>query len=244
LLANSRRIELCEVGVQTPLLVPAISSKAVGPIQNSTEDKPIPASKIHTELVNSIEEAVLISAYDIHFGYVSAPESFQHGFSDSQYATPKVLFIDSGWYEKSVGPASGQWYYEAGPAQEFTESDYVALVDSLDPVLRAVLVSWDTASDSSDYLSQIEAAQEFFGSRNRFNSTILLKPERSRLFHDFKDLSTGAADRLRAFDTVGVTEKELGDSILRRLTQLAQLRTRLMKPLFPFPFMCSGDSTL
>jgi hypothetical protein len=46
--------------------------------------------------------------------------------------------IDSGWYEKNVGPSSGQWYHEVGPdPQPFEEADYVGLVDSLDPDISA-----------------------------------------------------------------------------------------------------------
>jgi hypothetical protein len=229
LLARSRTITLAESEIETPLLIPGISSKAVAPIPRrelGRKREVVAASVVHTDtLIGGIEEALLVSAYDIHHGLVTAHHRFRRHFKTSPYAQLKVLVIDSGWYEKNVGPSSGQWYHEVGPdPQPFEEQDYVGVVDSLDPDVRAVLVSWDKRGKYSD---QISAAQEFFGARRRFTSCVLLKPQGARLEHDFKELSDAEAGRLNAFGVIGVTEKELGDSILRRLTSLAQLRARL-----------------
>ena len=185
------------------------------------------ASIVHTDMfVRGIDEALLVSAYDIHHRLITDADKFGNDFRTSAYESPRLLIIDSGWYEKSVGPSSGQWYHEVGDAEPFEREDYIALVDSLDESVRAVLVSWDD-SDESSYLEQISAAQDFFGARPKFGSTVLLKPERSRLHHDFSGLSDADARRLRAFNVVGVTEKDLGDKILSRLTTLALLRDRL-----------------
>ena len=228
--ARSRRIIVAGSEIETPLLVPGFSSKAVGPIKLGhahRKDDLVPASIVHTDaFVRGIDEALLVSAYDIHHRLITDADKFRKGFRASAYASPRLLIIDSGWYEKSVGPSSGQWYHEVGDALPFARDDYVAVVDSLDKSVRAVLVSWDDSGESS-YLEQIAAAQDFFGVRPRFASTVLLKPERSRLHHDFSDLSDADARRLRAFDVVGVTEKDLGDKILSRLTTLALLRDRL-----------------
>ncbi len=228
MLARSRRVDLCGSSVETPLLVPAISSKAVGPIEtevsrNRTEQ--LPASTIHTStFVGGIDEAVLVSAYDIHHGLLTDVAAFRAGFAHSIYAIPQTLFIDSGWYEKNVCPASSPWYHEVGGALPFDKEDYETLVDAFDPDLQAVLVSWD---NSGPYASQIEAAQTFFATRTRFGSSLLLKPEPKRRFHDFGGLSGTVASRLRHFRVVGVTEKELGNTILARLVALASFRRLL-----------------
>jgi hypothetical protein len=228
LLARSRFIQLGSMEVETPLLVPAMSSKAVGPVKVRLPNQPeklVPASLLHTEeFLRGIDEAVLVSAYDIHHRFITRPDAFRRGFARSPYANPRILFIDSGWYEKSVSPMAGRWYHEVGEAVSFEESEYVALVDGLDKQLRAVLVSWDR---TGTYLQQIRAAQDFFGSRGRFSSDILLKPEHGRAHHEFNNLARAHAARLRAFNIVGVTEKELGDSVLKRLTVLARLRRTL-----------------
>jgi hypothetical protein len=229
LLARSRSIKLAGTEIETPLLVPAISSKALGPIElgePGNKNPPLkPASMVHTDgLIRSISEAVLISAYDIHHEYVHNASAFQKGFQSSAYAAVKVMFIDSGWYEKSVGVATGLWYHEVGDKPlPFEREQHVELIDSLDKHVSAVVVSWD--SPDTTYTEQINAAQEFFGVRRRFSSDILLKPPRTRRYHSFDELSGADAARLKAFDVVGVTEKELGESPLSRLTSLGQLRT-------------------
>ena len=229
MLARSRRIEVAGVEIETPLLVPAVSSKALGPIELGLGDrksKLVPASMVHTEtLITSIAEAVLVSAYDIHHGFVDNSGAFRKGFKGSVYAGPGLLIIDSGWYEKSVGPTAGQWYHKVSEQSlEFDLADYVSLVDSLDPGIRALLVSWDS---HGPYLDQIKAAQDFFGARSGHASDVLLKPTGSRRQHDFTELSEADAARLRKFAVVGVTEKELGNSLLDRLVCLAHLRQRL-----------------
>jgi hypothetical protein len=228
-LARSRWIDLCGNQVETPLLVPAISSKAVAPIplgQRKKKPMVVVASRVHTEtLVPSISEALLVSAFDIYHGFLTSSDAFRVGFAKSLYSNLRTIFIDSGWYEKNVGPSSGQWYHDVGDVTlKFELEDYIKLVESLDPQLKAVLVAWDS---SGTYVEQIEVAQAFFAKHERFASSFLLKPEGARLHHDFRNLSTADAARLKFFDVVGVTEKELGDSILSRLTALANLRSRL-----------------
>jgi hypothetical protein len=228
-LARSRRLLLAGAAVETPLLVPAMSSKALGPIElrQSGSAELVPASLVHSEaFLSGIDEALLISAYDVHFNYLTDADRFRSGFASSAYAGLKLLMIDSGWYEKSVGPASGNWYHEVGPPQPFEEDDFVRLVDDLDADVRAVVVSWDHAGT---YEEQIDAAQAFFGAkgRDRFSSSILLKPQGRRQHLDLSEVSSAVAGRLRAFDVVGVTEKELGDSFVKRLTTLARLRILL-----------------
>ena len=247
MLARSRRITLGGIEIETPLLVPAISSKALGPVElglgANKSPHVIPASQVHTDiLIPRISEAVLLSAYDIHHRFIADAGAFQKGFRSSTYARIKVIFIDSGWYEKSVGLVSGQWYHEVGgQSLPFEIEDYIRLIDKLDSHVPAVLVSWDAPATAKvrpggrpdrqrpTYYGQIEAAQDFFGARIRFSSNLILKPPRTRRYHKFAELAEADAARLRAFDVVGVTEKELGESLRDRLTSLAHLRTVMDK---------------
>jgi hypothetical protein len=228
-LARSRRLELAGAAVETPLLVPAMSSKALGPIElrDAGSGELVAASLVHSDaFLGGIDDALLISAYDVHFNYLVDAGHFRREFATSAYARLNLLMIDSGWYEKSTGPSGGNWYYEVGPAQDFEEDKFVQLIDELDQDLRAVVVAWD---HTGTYEEQIDAAQQFFGGqgRDRFASSILLKPQRTRQHHEFADLSPALAARLRAFKVVGVTEKELGNSLVRRLVALARLRILL-----------------
>ena len=218
-----------DIEFETPILVPGLSSKALGPILGELPGKATldlrTASLVHSEsLIDGIQESLLVSAYDIKLGLLTDSKKFRSGFKSSRWAKPNLLIIDSGWYEKNVGPPGGQYVHEAGAAVEWTQDDFEQTVDSLDKNVRAVVVSWD---NTGTYPEQIASAQHFFGTRKRFASTILLKPPGDGRFHSFKNLAAAQAADLRLFGIVGVTEKELGDSIIGRLEELARLRTAL-----------------
>jgi hypothetical protein len=214
---------------ETPILVPGLSSKALGPILAQVPGKTTlgqrTASLVHSEsLIDGIQESLLVSAYDINLDLLTDSKKFCSGFKSSRWSKPNLLIIDSGWYEKTVGPPGGQYVHEAGAAEEWMVEDFEQTIDSLDKNVRAVVVSWD---NTGSYPEQIGNAQAFFGTRRRFGSTILLKPPGDGRFHSFKNLSSADAADLRFFGVVGVTEKELGDSIIDRLEALARLRTAL-----------------
>jgi hypothetical protein len=201
----------------------------VGPLlaqkPGKTKREETVASIVHSDtLTAGIEESLLVSAYDIKHRLLTDSGAFRRGFAKSRYAKPNLLIIDSGWYEKKVGPSGGQFVHEGGAPLEWEEPDYVATIDALDMKVRAVVVSWD---HEGTYSEQMSRAQDFFGARRRFASTILLKPPGQSLFHNFLALSDAEAADLRAFDVVGVTEKELGDTVLDRLVTLAELRAKL-----------------
>lgn len=230
MIARSRRIQLSNgIELTTPLLVPALSSGAIGPIPyaRSPGGKPelTTCSIVHSEtLTYAIDEALLISAYDIHHKLIADSERFKSGFAKSLYATTLVLIIDSGWYEKSGNPPGSPFVEDLDSPLKWEEADYNTTIDELDDELSAIVVSWD---HSGSYGEQIERAQDFFGARKRFASTILLKPAGESRFHDLKRLSGKDVANLRAFDIVGITEKELADTFLDRLAAVARLRKLL-----------------
>ena len=230
MIARSRRVRLRNgVEFQTPLLVPGLSGRALGPIPFEEEPrakpKPTPCSIVHSlALVDGIDEALLISAYDIHHALIADSVAFQQGFTRSRYARPRVLIIDCGWYEKGWGPAGGVFIEGLDAPRPWLESDYERTIEQLDPDIRAAIVNWDRAGS---YGNQIACAQSFFGKISRFSSIILLKPPHESRFHHLSRLSGDDFSNLRAFDVIGVTEKELGDTVIDRLVTLAKLRTYL-----------------
>jgi hypothetical protein len=243
MLARSRGVRLVDGAItfETPVLVPGFSSKAVGPLQvqktgrSKLEERV--ASLVHSEtLTPRIEEALLVSAYDIKHKYLVGASSFSRGFARSMYAKPRLLIIDSGWYEKSVGPSSGPFFHEVGAADKWDEVDFAATIDHLDREVQAIVVSWDddpalfgSTREGKTYSEQIAGAQQFYSSRPQLASTLLLKPPRRARFHfePLRDLTHSEAGDLRFFSVVGVTEKQLGDTISQRLQALATLRRKL-----------------
>ena len=225
MLARSRQITL-KSGIEffSPLLIPSLSSGALGPIQTSPRGAPVltPCSILHSQhLIGGIEDSLLISAYDIRHGFLAEKEVFKENFKDSRYAQPRVLVIDSGWYEKNGSPSGSLFAVEVGKPLRWEEADYTDVIDSLDEDVCPIVVSWDHVGP---YEEQIQRAQGFFGSRPHLASALLLKPPSGSRFHNFDKLSGEQIANLRAFDIVGVTERELGETILNRLISLANLR--------------------
>ena len=230
MLARSRQITLRNgIHVSTPLLIPSLSSGALGPIpyQALPAGKPemTTCSIVHTlHLIGGIEESLLISAYDIKHGLVADADAFKSGFNNSRYAQPRVLVIDSGWYEKNGSPPGSPFAKDVGEPRPWEEADYTSVIDSLDKDIRSIVVSWDHIGP---YDEQIQRAQNFFGSRGHLASVLLLKPPAGSRFHHFDKLSGEHIGTLRPFDIVGITERELGESIVDRLVNVAKLRELL-----------------
>ena len=184
-----------------------------------------PCSIVHSQyLIGRIEDSLLISAYDIKHRLLADGDSFMSGFKDSRYAQPRVLVIDSGWYEKNGVPPGSQFAVNAKETLDWEEEHYSSVIDTLDGDVCPIVVSWD---HRGPYEEQIHRAQDFFGGRGHLASDLLLKPPSGSRFHNFDKLSVEHIANLRAFDVVGVTERELGETILDCLVEIAKLRQRL-----------------
>ena len=221
MLAHSRQIKLRNgVEVTTPLLIPSFSSAASTP----REHKSIPYSRIHSAfLTRDIAQSLLISAYDIEHDLLTNAFAFKIGFRESDYAWPKFLMIDNGWYEKRNDP-QGESSSIAVGSRKWEQEDFERVIDTLDQEVVPAVVSWDCWEP---YEEQIQRARSFFAHRSHLASVILLKPPGNSEFHELGELSTECVALLQAFDLVGVTEKEIGDSIHDRFMNIIRLRKLL-----------------
>lgn len=190
----------------------------------------IAESGVALKLVSQdIADAVLISAYDLKHGYLPDGEqllSDQH--LQTMYANPSLLIVDSGGYELNAGDfESGETHRGPYQPKPFSRQEFEAIADRLPRDRELLVVSYDSPERPRvGYGEQRERAQEFFESRQHLRSDFLLKPEGSSRSIDGVALAPHAPD-LRYFDVIGVTEKELGDTLLERLVRLARLRALL-----------------
>jgi len=206
-----------------------MSSLALAPLPlGSTpegEPKWLHYSEIHSDLLTrDLEESLLVSAYDIEHGLLKGTHAFRMGFRQSDYAKPRLLIIDSGGYENKGSPSGSPFGGSAGGPFPWEESDYVRVIDSLDREAVPAVVNWDSREP---YDEQILRAQDFFGSRKHLGSVFLLKPPKGSEFHNLDLLSAEDVAALGTFDIVGVTEREIGESIHDRLVNIARLRKSL-----------------
>lgn len=230
MLARSRSLRLAGRPLPGPLLVPSVSSKGF-PVVDGVSEAGLSLGAIAQDLTDSL----LVSAYDLAHGLL--PDSDRLLGPDhrqTMYGTPEMLVIDSGGYELNASE------FEAGETRRgvhtplgFTREDFERLADRLPRDRDLLVVSYDEPIRLGDphsarvtYREQRETAQRFFKDRPHFKSDFLLKPEGRKPYLDVVGLTTEAPN-LRAFDVIGVTEKELGRTVLDRLVALSQLRTLL-----------------
>jgi hypothetical protein len=207
------------------VLIPSVSSKGF-PIH---EDGLSETAKILEFASPDIQEALLVSAYDIHHRYLQDVDRMlgaDHG--STIYGTPKLLVVDSGGYELNPQDwEGGETRRGTYVAQPYDEADFHSVTDQLPQDRPLLVVSYDDPrADQATYSEQRERAQAFFAPRPHLLSDFLLKPAPNEWVINIDGL-TSEANNLAAFHVVGVTEKDLGDDLLTRLKTLARLRTLL-----------------
>lgn len=197
-----------DVVFQTPLLVPSFSSKGFPNVRG-----------IINNLSQYITEATLVSAYDIH-----------HNFIRKKYNFASVLFIDSGGYEATVDHDLSDPKRNDHKPRHWNQRFYRRIVAGLgNPVgSRYVIVNYDNPTDRRILSKQITRAEEDFRnvSDGRMVTEFLIKPDPGKKHLDITVIQPKLA-KLKQFSVLGVTEKELGDSALKRMLMLGKLRKEM-----------------
>ncbi len=172
-----------------------------------------------------LTEALLVSAYDLHHEFLpDQTRLLSASHARTLYAIPSLLVVDSGGYELSDTFESGETRRGPRKARLFGRGDFEAIADRL-PTDRALLVvTYDEPDvERAGYEEQRRAAQRFAAARPHLRIDFLIKPPSGDQFIVPTELQIeGGA--LCQFDVLGVTEKELGDTLIDRLVCLARLR--------------------
>ncbi len=212
--------------------MPSFSSRGFGTLKHNPENPDEPErSEVSEQLEffgREIHETFLVSAYDLHHRLLKAGDDLDApDWTNSLLSTPQVLIIDSGGYEVRQGTDSGELIQDLRTPRPWDEQSYGGLLDRLPAsALNCAAVAWDRPGES--YEAQLRAAQDFLGGRGSLAPIMLLKPEDSRRPHDWRMLEASAS-RLAAFSVVGVTEDELGTSLLDRVIAVMELRELLRR---------------
>lgn len=204
---KSRRIE--KIDVQTPLLVPSFSSVA--------SDIPL-RPEVYAKLKELVTDASLFSAYDLQFRKIAQEEIW----------VSEVVFIDSGNYEIQQIKETVEQFHQSvsGKPKQWTFDMYANIVDSLKPppFAKTVLVNYD---ERKALHKQMSTARDFFTRHKQFASCFLVKPcDESSHQVDIESLIDNVA-LIDQFDVLGLTEKELGSSLLSRCTNILEIRKAL-----------------
>lgn len=190
---------------RTPLLVPSFSSKGFNGVQ---------------KIINTAEECItdcaLVSAYDIHYKLVSPEIGF-----------PELLFLDSGGYECSKDLELSDLGYTTHDPKEWTSDMHKCSLDAWSSSTPTICVSYDNPSERLSTSDQIERARSLFNGRNTIGKELLLKPETKDQRYVQVEHVLANIHRFADFDVLGFTEKELGNSVLKRMVAIARVRSAL-----------------
>lgn len=213
---------------ETPMLVPAFSSivdPAIGTVIESLEEH--------------ISEPILVSAYDVAFNK-SIEGRLPITCSD-------LIFLDSGGYECTRDADLADIVYPGYKPTDLPPEKHREVVNNWPTQKPTVIISYDHPKRRKSIKEQIESAEELFNGRKDIITEILLKPETERQIHVQIPSILQNIEALRNFDIIGVTEKDLGSTLLGRLESAAIIRLsldefKIDKPLHIFgsldPMIC------
>lgn len=206
MLAKRRHLRIGQkVTVKTPLLLPSFSSKGFPNVK-----KMLKASEEY------ISDEVLISAYDIHHGMIEPPFDFA-----------STIFLDSGGYEASKDAELSETYDREHVVKPWDMKSHQKVVSEWSSISPTIFVSFDSPEIRATTKDQIERAKALEIPEGNYDRAILLKPESSGAKRVHLSNIKPFAKSLGAFACVGVTEKEIGKSVLDRMVNVAQLRLML-----------------
>lgn len=220
MLARRLKLELnhLEVG-ETPMLVPAISSRLN-----------LPLNELIETIEGVVEGPLLLSAYDFHY----AKNFPSIKFSD-------LIFLDSGGYEcNKEQDISDIGLYNPHP-NDWSKELHESAVGKWDYQRPTVLISFDHPKYREPLSDQIQRANQLFGARNDVLKEILLKPESKGSMRVDPNSISGKIDLLSNFNIIGITEKELGYSVLERMVSITKIRRIIDDAGYTIPIHIFGS---
>jgi hypothetical protein len=203
--------------LRTPILIPSFSSR-------------IPkVEKIFRASEEFISGPILISAYDVKHQLLNPPFDFGN-----------AVFLDSGGYEASIDSDLSDVSSLPAQGKDWTESDHLSVLAGWESKVPAVIISYDHPKVRLPLVKQITAATEISLPKNSLRE-ILIKPETDA--QNFIQLESirKHIHSLAKFDVIGVTEKEIGNSVLERMQDIATMRLALNKAGIRTPIHVFGS---
>ncbi len=220
MLAAKRLIRIAGQEIErTPLLVPSFSSKGFPEVEN-----------IMQTTAEVIEGPILVSAYDLHYKKISSP---------FDYAS--LLFLDSGGYEASRDAELSDYGAREHAPNDWIRDHHNGILKSWSEKSPTIAISYDHPAERIPFAEQIARGRTTLGDGSRWGRELLLKPETStQVFLPVKALLPHVRN-LAGFEVIGVTEKEIGSSILERMVNIAKLRRALTEVGLQTPIHVFGS---
>ncbi|SFF72581.1 hypothetical protein SAMN05216353_10712 [Halobacillus alkaliphilus] len=220
-ICKKRKIK--KTNMNSPLIVPSFSSKGFTDV-----------SKIHTYVRDYITDACLVSAYDLYHD-----QDEQIPLADSDIYISDVLFIDSGGYERDQDTELSEIYNKEYKPKKWNEDLHLKVVNQLEELTKIVIVNYDSEirKPTKDQMSQ---AENLFNKFPNFTSDFLYKPEMQEAEYIDANKLIYHLDDITSFSILGLTEKELGSSILKKCETIYSIRRALNAKEIDIPIHIFG----
>lgn len=240
--------------IDLPRLVPAFSSKGFPFLRSAKAKTKIEGAKKHRardesstktlkgrniseatlalELVGPyIKDSILLSAYDLYHAHFREPERF--------FADKEMIFIDSGGYELGPGFDLTEPVHLFTPKKRFSREDYIQVLSGLSEDLPFAVANFDWGTRRKPLTQQILAGQKLFRRFHGFLKDFIVKPVGDDQYVDVDEIIRHIG-KFRAFDILGITEKDLGKDLVERLRALAKLRLAMDREDLTIPIHVWG----
>jgi len=215
------------ISISTPLLVPSFSSKGFFIDPKGKSD----VNEIYKATLEYITDSMLISAYDIFYKNIKKPN----------YKTAEITIVDSGGYEVSDDNDLSTVIYTNNTRKEWTEDRLIKVYQTIPANCPVILVNYDHPDKRKNIKTQINNAKLFFCNFPYHLHTILIKPETKNQKYIEIESITQNIHGFKNFDIIGFTEKELGDSILKRMIAISKIRQALDNADISIPIHIYGS---
>jgi hypothetical protein len=220
-ICKSRQISIIDTA--TPLIVPSFSSRGFPELK-----------KIYQQTKEYTSDVSLISAYDKYYK-----------LQDVDIYASDILFIDSGGYEtqsiKLTATSDDVYAYRDSIfVHPWSRELHKDVLNNLQDLSQLVIISYDDWNNYQSTLSQIETAKSLFENYPSFASNFLYKPEVSESQFINVNSLLEHAHHLNSFSLLGITEKELGSSIIERCRNLLKIRFYLQEQSIDIPIHILG----
>ena len=191
--------------VKTPILLPSFSSKGFPNV-----------AKILKTMEEYISDEMLVSAYDVYYNELNPPFDF-----------PSAVFLDSGGYEASKDIELSETFEGEHVTKVWTPELYLDVISKWTSISPTVFISFDHPDYRLSMLDQVARAKELPLLQSNHARALLIKPESKDSKRVHMKNVTPSIKAMTGFAVVGVTEKEIGNSVLDRMLNVARLRNEL-----------------
>jgi hypothetical protein len=200
--------------IETPLLIPSFSSKGFAIEEENGLSEVARVIRFSREYITDI---MLISAYDLFYNHIQSPENF---------VSSKVVLIDSGGYEVSELCEFSGMNKTQHIKKNWEKDNLIEVIKKWPSRFPCIIVNYDNVTKHNFIEKQISDAKEFFNLFPDKLSDFLVKPEGMNKEIP-SDKQKVLIQGLKYFDIIGFTEKELGNSIFKRMKYIHEFRTEM-----------------